>query len=207
MLDDPLALAIALPPLAWPLLMFFFGWVEHVFPPFPGDTLMLLGFFACGQGASSAPEMIAAAFLGSVLGAACAFRIGERWGDGLLEWLDRRPRTRRWRQRLERLLGRHGEIILAANRFLPGARNVMLFGAGALRQRFAPAVAWSAVSSLGFVLLMAFAGMATAGSWQDIMGAYRNLSGGAAVIALGALGLWLATAVRRLARAAERPSI
>ncbi|MEM9554764.1 MAG: DedA family protein [Acidobacteriota bacterium] len=209
MLDDLLASAIAMPPIAWPLLMFFFGWVEHVFPPFPGDTLMLLGFFACGQGASSPAELVIAAVLGSILGAACAFRIGERWGDTLLERLDRRPRTRRWRHRLETLLARHGEMTLAVNRFVPGARNVMLFGAGALRLRFAPTVAWSALSSLAFVVLMAAAGLATAGSWDDILGVYRHMSGVAAVFAVAALALWATLAARRLGNrdAADREPV
>src|SRR5215510_785873 len=119
-LEDPVAAALLLPPLVLPLFVFVSAFLEYVVPPFWGDTFMLVGFFLAAQGVAPPVVIFAMALLGSILGAAVAFRLGERFGFAVLHRLP--LFSRRSEERVERLFRRFGEPLLAANRFVPLVR-------------------------------------------------------------------------------------
>ncbi|MEM6797146.1 MAG: VTT domain-containing protein, partial [Acidobacteriota bacterium] len=187
-LEDFLAFALALSPTAVLLLVFLSAWLEFVFPPYFGDSIMLFGFFLAGQGAVPAVEVFVAAAAGSILGSVLAFALGYRYGSVALDKLSR------WRRRgqgppesLQRLLQQNGEAILLVNRFLPFLRNFMLYGAGAMRLRFVPAMVANALSVLAFVSFLMALGLMAAGSFEELRDSFRQLYGWGGALALAAV--------------------
>src|SRR3989441_10450182 len=58
------------------LLVFLLAWLEYVFPPVPGDSTMLFGFFLAGAGALPLPAGVGAPPSGGGVGAPTAPTLG-----------------------------------------------------------------------------------------------------------------------------------
>ncbi len=172
--DDPVAAALTLPPLVLPLFVFGSALLEYIFPPYWGDTFVLLGFFLAGQGAVSPGLVFAAALSGSILGSIAAYQLGNRYGLAVIRRLSLRRQRAPSRQRVRGLFQRFGEKLLIANRFLPVVRGVLLYGAGALKLRFGPAIFYCTLSNLAFISLLMWVGLWTADSWPEIQAIFRQ---------------------------------
>jgi membrane protein DedA with SNARE-associated domain len=119
---------------AAPLILFLGSLVEYVFPPFPGDTLVVLGAWYAVNGVLSWPVTFAAVTGGAVLGAWIDYRIGVALGRALERGAQRRgPITLDHVRQVEAGYARWGAWFLLANRFLPGIRAFLFVGAGAAR--------------------------------------------------------------------------
>jgi membrane protein DedA with SNARE-associated domain len=119
---------------AAPLILFAGSLVEYVFPPFPGDTLVMLGAWYAVHGVLSWPVAFAAVTGGAVLGAWIDYRVGVALGRALERGAARRgPITADHVRQVEAGYARWGAWFLLANRFLPGIRAFLFVGAGAAR--------------------------------------------------------------------------
>jgi len=158
---------------AWGLLLVaVIAWLEYVFPPAPGDSVMLLACFLAGAGSLPKSGTIAACLLGSVAGAFTAYWFGRRLGTSYFflrsEW------ARHELERLERGFGRFGARLLAVNRFLPGIRGVFLYGAGIGRVPFRDVALYATLSNVLWVMLIAWAGTSLGSSWEDVERIFRR---------------------------------
>ncbi len=108
------------------------SFVEYVFPPFPGDTIVLLGAWYAAHGALSWPAAFAAVTLGAVLGAWVDWRIGRALAPSIESRAAARGALDAARlARVEAAYRRWGAWLLVANRFLPGIRAFLFVAAGA----------------------------------------------------------------------------
>ncbi|HEX9289532.1 MAG TPA: VTT domain-containing protein [Anaeromyxobacteraceae bacterium] len=117
-----------------PAVLFGATFVEYVFPPFPGDTIVLLGAWYVVQGELSWPAAFTAVTAGAVAGAWVDWRVGSALalaveGRGAL----RGPLDSARLARFEAAYRRWGGLLLVANRFLPGIRAFLFVAAGATR--------------------------------------------------------------------------
>jgi membrane-associated protein len=171
------------------LLVFAAALLEYVFPPFWGDTIMLVGCFLAGVDRADPVQVYAAAVLGSCLGALAAYGIGRRFGSASLSLMSRSRRARRFADRAERWQADHGTRILAVNRFLPGVRAFFLPLAGIAGMPLRTVAVWSTVSNVAYCGLLLGVGLAVgAGSADlaDMQGQFRSASllGAAVAVAL-----------------------
>ena len=188
--DDPVAAALTLPPLVLPLFVFGSAFLEYVFPPYWGDTFVLLGFFLAGQGAISPAVVFTAAMLGSILGSIAAYQLGRKYGLRIVRRFMLRRKPAHSRQRIGSLFQRFGEKLLIANRFLPVVRGILLYGAGALELRFRPVIFFCTLSNLAFVGLLMALGLWTAESWPEIQAGFRHSNQLIGAIAAALVILW-----------------
>ncbi len=182
-LDDPVALVATLPPLILPLVVFVSSMLEYVFPPYWGDTVILVGFFLAGQGAVPGWTIFVGAVAGGVLGATIAYGLGRRYGLRAIRMFTRRGRRSRSRERLDRLFARFGERVLLLNRFLPVVRGVLLYGAGGMQLRPRPVLVYTAIGNVAWVGLLMGVGLLTGGTWEQIQDSFRHYSWAGAVAA------------------------
>jgi membrane-associated protein len=109
-------------------LLFGSALVEYVFPPFPGDTITLLGaVLITGYGWSWAAVSVAV-IAGSLAGAMMDYAVGRK-----LRHRPRHPGHEKRYAALDRLVRgfeRHGALYLVINRFLPGIRALFFVAAG-----------------------------------------------------------------------------
>ncbi len=188
---------------AAPALLFLAALVEYVFPPFPGDLVVVLGSWYAVQGAISWPAAFAAVTLGALLGAWVDYRIGV----ALAPRLDRR--LSRWSAlseerlvRFEASYRRWGAWLLLANRFLPGIRAFLFVAAGAARIPLGKVLAYGGISACLWNALLLGAGALLARNVNELVALFERYTEVAwaivAVVAVAALAAWL---WRRRARA------
>jgi len=144
---------------AAPLILFAGSLVEYVFPPFPGDTLVVLGAWYAVHGVLSWPVTFAAVTGGAVLGAWIDYRVGVALGRALERGAARRgPITADHVRQVEEGYARWGDAFLLANRFLPGVRAFLFVGAGAARLPVGKVLLWGGISAAAWNAMLLLAG-------------------------------------------------
>ncbi len=159
-------------PWAGLLLVLLFAWLEYVFPPAPGDSIMLFGCFLAGTGVLSVGATLAVCLTGSIMGALTAYAIGGRLGRSYFFLRTRWARNEL--TRLERSFARFGAPLLLINRFLPGVRGVFLYGAGISRLPVRAVILHSTVSNILWIALIAWVGMGIGSSWEEVQVVFRR---------------------------------
>jgi membrane protein DedA with SNARE-associated domain len=144
---------------AAPAILFLGSLVEYVFPPFPGDTLVVLGAWYAVNGKISWPVAFVAVTAGAVVGAWIDYRIGVSIGAALERGAKRRGLvTLEHVRRVEAGYARWGEWFLLANRFLPGIRAFLFVGAGAARLPVGKVLLWGGISAAAWNALLLLVG-------------------------------------------------
>lgn len=110
------------------------AFIEYVFPPFPGDTLVVLGGAWAARENRSIALVHLVLTLGSVIGMAATWRLGR----GLAGRIRLAPEGSRLLglevgqlRRAQNLMRTRGGWLLISNRFLPSFRAVLFVAAGA----------------------------------------------------------------------------
>lgn len=131
-----------------PAILFFGSLIEYLFPPFPGDTVVVIGSWYAVHGRLSWPLTFAAVILGAVVGAFVDYQVGAFLGRGLDRSAERRgPLTAERVRRVEEGYRRWGALLLVANRFLPGIRAFVFLAAGAARIPLAKVLLYGGLSA------------------------------------------------------------
>ena len=151
--------------------------IEYVFPPFPGDTVVVLGGAWAARGDRSIAVLYLMLTLGNVLGVALTWRVGralagriERAHDGD-RILGLKVESIRKAQTAMRA---RGTVLLATNRFLPSLRSVLFIAAGASEVPFARALLLGTLSALVFNALLVGVGVEVGDNAEAIAGFFRH---------------------------------
>lgn len=171
-------------PLA-PLVLFLASFIEYVFPPFPGDALVLLGAWYAVQGAISWPLAFSAVTAGALIGAAVDWRIGRYLGARVWQrttagWILDPERL----QRFEALYRRWGPWLLVVNRFLPTLRAVLFVAAGASGVSLRAVLLYGGISAALWNLALLAVGGLVAKNLDHLVGIVRGYTRGATVVLL-----------------------
>ena len=173
--------------------------LEYVVPPFPGDTLTLLGGVYAVRGEHPWPLVFLVVVAGSVAGALINYQVG-RWLVGRFE---RRPGEVFFgisHARLEAVQSqmRHkGPWLLLANRFIPGVRGLIFVAAGAAHMPRGNALILGALSATAHTGLVLALGAAVGGNLERLETLMRRYQW--AVLGLVVVGV-VAAVVRALAK-------
>lgn len=112
------------------LFLFVIALVEYVFPPIPGDTIMVFGAYLVGVGRLDLLTVYALTTLGSMGGFFVLFFMGKHYGREFFLNKNYRFFSREMILKTEQWFQRYGVRIIAANRFFAGARSVISLIAG-----------------------------------------------------------------------------
>jgi membrane protein DedA with SNARE-associated domain len=142
------------------ITLFFFAFVENIFPPSPSDIVIVVGGTLVGTGTLNFFLSLAFATLGSITGFMLMFYIGSTVDKKLIHSgrfknipVDSIDKVEKW-------FRKYGYFIIVANRFMPGTRAVISFFAGVSNLEpkkttllcFLSALVWNAIMLyLGFI--------------------------------------------------------
>jgi membrane protein DedA with SNARE-associated domain len=178
-----------------PLLLFFAAFVEYLFPPFPGDALVVLGAWYATHGQLSWPVTFLAVTAGAVAGAAVDWRVGRWLGSRLDARAARGQLDRSKLERFEAGYRRWGGLFLVANRFLPGVRAFFFLAAGACRIPLWEVLLFGGISAALWNGLLLAAGAFAARNLEELVAIFESYTTIAwtllGAVALVALGVWL----------------
>ncbi len=135
--------------------------IEYVFPPFPGDSVVIAASVLIPTAGWSLWVVFAATMIGSTIGAVGDWRLGiwladkRKVGDEsrVARWLTRPSVTPRYEWVVDKF-ERHGPKFLAVNRFLPVFRSFFFIAAGLARIPLRSVVFWAMLSAAAWNALL-----------------------------------------------------
>lgn len=166
------------------LALFGAALIEYVFPPFPGDSVVLLGGVYAVRGEKPWWLVLLVVTLGSVVGAAIDYYVGVRISRAFEErgaFAEKHPNLARMEERMRR----SGMWLIAFNRFMPGVRGVLFLAAGASGMNPARVFGWGAFSALLWNGLILAVGITLGGNAERLESLLRHYN----VVAWAVLGV------------------
>ncbi len=158
MVEHLLEFISQLAPLWIYVALFFFSFIENVFPPSPSDLVVVVGGSLIGTGTISFIPTILFTTIGSVLGFMALFLVGTQLDKKIVHAgkikfisIEALNKTELW-------FNKYGYYIIAANRFLPGTRSVISFFAGLSELNFKKTATLAFISALLWNTLIIYLG-------------------------------------------------
>ena len=198
-------------PLA-PVILFAASFVEYVFPPFPGDLVVVLGAWYAVHGQLSWPATFVATTGGALAGAWVDWGVGRAIGRSLGDRTHRatvihRLLTEERLARFDEGYRRWGGLLLVANRFFPGVRAFIFVAAGASGIPLRKVLLLGGASAAAWNALLLGAGALLAENLGDLLALFDRYTRLASTTLAGAVVLaaawWLLR--RRAARRKAGP--
>ncbi|MFB6372631.1 MAG: DedA family protein, partial [Bradymonadaceae bacterium] len=158
--------------------------IEYVVPPFPGDSITLVGAVLIPRAGWPVWGVFGAVMVGTVVGASFDWWVG-RWlssNDDGDTWLHRWIRRDRVADRVDQLRGQFekwGSVYLMLNRFVPAFRAVFFVAAGLAELDWWKVVLFGGLSAAlwnGAILGVGYAvgagGPLAVGALRDLLGSF-----------------------------------
>ncbi len=204
-LADALVAAIERTGAYAPAILLFATFVEYVFPPFPGDLIVVLGAWYAVTGALSWPATFVSVTAGGIAGAWVDYRVGAAFGRRL----DRRAAlrgglTEERLARFEASYRRWGSALLLLNRFFPGLRAFLFVAAGASGIPLRRVLLYGALSAALWNALLLVAGAFLAHNSAELVSLVDRYTQVAWVVLAAAAALVALVAWRRRASRSSR---
>jgi membrane protein DedA with SNARE-associated domain len=160
MFEDILSSLADFPPLLIYLTLFFFSFIENIFPPSPSDVVIIVAGTLISTGVISFFPTLIVTSVGSVLGFMTLFFIGTQVDKKLIEKGKFKFLSNEALKKAEKWFSKYGYWVILGNRFLSGTRAVISFFAGLSELNFkktfllalTSSVVWNLlIISLGFI--------------------------------------------------------
>ncbi|HET55832.1 MAG TPA: DedA family protein [Ignavibacteria bacterium] len=141
------------------LVLFFFAFIENVFPPSPSDVVIVVGSSLIATTELSFIPILLITSIGSALGFVLMYYVGKLFGEKLI----RRGKIKFIKHgdilKADRWFRKWGYKLILANRFLPGTRSVISFFAGVHELDVGRTFILSAISAFVWNAFIIYLGM------------------------------------------------
>ncbi len=171
--------------------IFLASYIENIFPPIPGDTMLVFGAYLVGRGNLSYSGALATTLAGSVLGFMTIYWVGRYARNSLIVDKIQRSFTPRRRRALEQLFRRWGLWVVAANRFLSGLRSIVALLAGFNELPAWPTFSLAFISSLVWNGALLWVGNRLGKNWQQVEQYLREYNTVVILIIFALVLVWL----------------
>ena len=153
------------------LTIFFFAYIENLFPPSPSDIVVVIAGSLVATGSLNLIPTFLFATSGSLLGFLTAFIIGWQFDKRLIHSGKIKFINVQSVEKVENAFRKYGYYLIVANRFLPGTRAVISFFAGMSRLNVNKTTILSLVSSAIWNAFLIYLGIAF-GNNVDVIDSY-----------------------------------
>ena len=144
------------------------AYIENIFPPFPSDVVVVFAGSLVGLGTIDFTSVLLLATVCSTLGFMSMYKIGDWFGDNILEAGKMKFLPREGVIKVESWFQRYGYFVIIANRFLAGTRAVVSFFAGMSELSLPKTTILSFLSALTWNFILLLAGQKLGQNWQAI---------------------------------------
>lgn len=154
MFEDILNSLGSFPPLLIYASLFFFSYIENIFPPSPSDVVIVVAGTLISTNVISFFPTFIVTTVGSVMGFMTLFFAGTQVDKKIIEKGRFKFISREALDKAEKWFNRYGYWIILGNRFLSGTRAVISFFAGLSELDFRKTLMFSFISSAVWNLLI-----------------------------------------------------
>lgn len=145
------------------------AFIEYFFPPYPGDAIMVFSAYLVGTGKLDFLTVFLISLAGSVGGFLALFFLGKHYGREFFFRKNYRFLSRDLITRLESWFRDYGIGLIAANRFLAGARSAVALFAGLSNMHSVPAAVAGCASSLVWNTILLSGGFYLGRNWHLVV--------------------------------------
>lgn len=148
------------------IIAFFFAYIENIFPPSPSDAVMVFIGYLIVVGKAYFLLVLLFSTLGSTLGYLTMYKLGEIFGDKVIEKGKLKFISLENIHKIERWFNRYGYGVVIMNRFLLGTRAVVSFFSGITHLNLTITTLLSAISAFAWNLILIYVGMTFGKQWR-----------------------------------------
>jgi len=189
----------ALPGWVGAVVLFLGAMVEYVFPPFPGDTVVVAGSALVTLFGWRLWPVMFLVTAGSVAGSMVSWLVGRALARSGRRGVARGGKGRIAVDMLAERFERHGAAYLALNRFMPGVRTFFFVGAGWVGIDWRETVLWSTLSAAVWNALLVALGYWVGDNLPLLEQLLARYAAGVGIVIVGVIG-WQAWRIGRALR-------
>ncbi len=157
-----------LDPLVIYLILFFFAFIENVFPPSPSDIVVVVGASLIASTSMGFVPVLIITSLGSSLGFMLMYFVGKLSGEKIIRSGKISFITEESLNSTNIWFNKWGYKLIIANRFMPGTRSVISFFAGVYELALIKTFVLATISAFAWNLLIIYAGMLLGNNVESI---------------------------------------
>ena len=174
--------------------LFAIAYIENIFPPAPSDLMIVAGGSLIGLGRIDFFPALIAATLGSTAGFLTMYKVGEWFGESIIEKDKWKFIPKAQVHIVEAWFHKYGFWLIVANRFLSGTRAVISVFAGLSELSLKTTTGLSFVSSMLWNGILIYAGLLLGKNWSLIglyLATYSQFVTAALItLAIGMIIVW-----------------
>jgi membrane protein DedA with SNARE-associated domain len=159
MVEDILKYISELTPFWIYVALFFFSFIENVFPPSPSDLVVVIGGSLIAESTIHFIPTLLLTTIGSVIGFMTLFYIGSQLDKKVVHASKIKYISIESVNKVESWFSKYGYHIIVANRFLPGTRSVISFFAGLSKLNIKRTTILAAISAIVWNTIIIYLGM------------------------------------------------
>lgn len=132
------------------LVLFVSAFLQIFFPPYPGDTVLLVGgcLVSLGARAGNLPIFLSYA-IGTILSSYGLYLLGYKYGEGVLNFnFVKKYFTEKMQERVKKLMWKYSIFIFFICKFIPGISSITIIFGGIFRYKALPIFIFVGLSSL-----------------------------------------------------------
>ncbi len=157
-------------PMYW-IVFFISAFTENIFPPFPGDTVIIFGGYLYGRDIISFWTLYSAVYFGSVLGAVTMFYFGEQIAMLVL------TKIKIWNlqkidhaiEKIKKKFYKHNLLIIIFSRFSGGIRFFISIVAGMSQLHISLFILYFSLATVLWSSLLIAGGYLLGNNWENIL--------------------------------------
>jgi len=135
-------------------LLFFFAFIENLFPPSPSDLVVVFGSSLIASTSISYLPVLFVTSFGSSIGFMVMFYVGKYFGDHVLKTGKLKFITQENLSKVDIWFTKYGYKLIVINRMLPGTRAVVSFFAGMYELDYLKTFSLAFISSIVWNILI-----------------------------------------------------
>lgn len=159
--------------------LFFFAFVENVFPPSPSDLVVVIGGSLVSTGVISFIPTLLLTTIGSVVGFMILFYFGSTVDRKVVHSGKYKYIPVDAIEKVELWFKKYGYYVIIANRFIPGTRSVISFFAGMSSLNVKKTLLLAAISALVWNAIIIYLGYVFGNNVKDVdkyLSTYSNIA-------------------------------
>lgn len=168
MLESILLYMSNLDPLVIYIILFFFAFIENIFPPSPSDVVVVVGASLIASTSMGFVPVLIITSLGSSLGFMLMYFVGKLSGEKIIRSGKISFITEESLSSTNIWFNKWGYKLIIANRFMPGTRSVISFFAGVYELALIKTFIFATISAFAWNLLIIYAGMLLGNNVESI---------------------------------------
>ncbi len=171
------------------LFIFFSSFLENIFPPYPGDTVTVIGAYMVGISKINIFVLIISVFVGSIAGAVFMYFMGPK----VIYFFSNKLKIRFFTvlanensiQKAEKWFHKYGILSIILSRFSAGIRFFISIVAGVVRMNLFLFIIAFSIGTILWNAILIYAGYIVGNHWEkiiEILRIYNLVLGGIIVI-------------------------